>query len=397
MNVGGLNNQYSTGSKEDQNNKTPNTVVTPRVLPTIEIIRHFKMTRRFCRTIHPCLLAQLVASCPSLQSVHLEQWRPVDIDNMEDVEHGYVSMFSSPLPTTLTSFCLYQDSHISMHNQLDSLLLRTLCRKIGRRLAQACRTLETVAVSFWAEADDFFRATQQTPRTGNTCNCSQCFISAIEMQGQESKPEDNSPDEPVEQWPRLRNLALTSSTLMTDSLEQVHALLRSAAQAAARMPALQTMEIWFAYESSYHASVFRFQPHQYAPTLSSALSTNQSAGQSANWRHITCPSLSFYSTSPTDIVPFRVDEVLSPSIVRLFQGVVDGYASKECSWGRRPPSNPSMPLTIHTETWSTRGEFGIPLDGRTHALDNMVLAPHILTARSRKVMRFERREVLDMM
>ena len=57
-------------------------------IPRLDIVRQFRMSRRFYRMIRPSLLAKFLQACPEVLILWLEQWRPVSVANFEEIDHG---------------------------------------------------------------------------------------------------------------------------------------------------------------------------------------------------------------------------------------------------------------------------------------------------------------------
>lgn len=138
------------------------------------------------------------------------------------------------LPSSLRSFVLFEDFHEHydlVRDQVWSQVNRTVCsplrkpsRVLSRGLARFCADLETLAVSFFVDANIFFEA------------CSH----------------DRA-------WQNLKSLSLTSpiSGREDQDLKKMRDLLRVAASASQQMPRLHTLELWYGRKGV--AWLFRYQ------------------------------------------------------------------------------------------------------------------------------------------
>lgn len=186
----------------------------------VRVVTGLLVRRQFYRKIPIDLLSDLVHKvCPLLENFSHESW----LDMTGDGEVRYPDPIMVRRLLNLSSICLFADYNRILHPhysgrsmyredrrwRLDISLSRTLCINTQH--------LERLASTSVIDARDFFSL----------------FAPQVALQ------------RGLPLWWRLRNVALTSSMLIKQARHwEIEYLFVAAGRAAARMPQLETMEIW---------------------------------------------------------------------------------------------------------------------------------------------------------
>ncbi|CAK7207380.1 hypothetical protein SEUCBS139899_010190 [Sporothrix eucalyptigena] len=331
---------------------------TPAIaIPSLPVIQCICITRQHYRMLHVHLIAQLVASCPNLNFLRLEHWRQITADNFREVEQSFIDMLRGPLPPSLRHMALYQESYHVLNDPSSPVTKASPCWQVGWAAAKACQTLKSASFAFLADAKDVLEGIAPLEGVTRTdCICRRC----TRWTNGTSQPPEFTPA--LYSWPRLEHLVLTSTVLVPRTpVNVIQGLLGLAGHAAARLPALKTLEIWYAPDNSEHACVFQFDRQRVCTvTLASGIEGNSNLDDEAsdtlddtirptppsetdrtyNERPLP-PLLSFKAT-------WHVGDIFTPRLVALFQRAVHEYAGTDCSWGRH---NPEMPLEFEVVDW----------------------------------------------
>ncbi|KAF2010513.1 hypothetical protein BU24DRAFT_399914 [Aaosphaeria arxii CBS 175.79] len=197
----------------------------------VPCVTHLSLRRQTRRRWDPVAVSQLIARLPNLQNVCFETWREWSrwLQHCPDIR--LERLFKSLISADLKRVSIFEDlneTYVSpgtayISASPDAQVIRTANTRVIGALAKASLTLEQFSAAFMVDADRFWDACR-----------------------------------PDWTWRRLSSLSLTSRDLVPDaSPKRINDLLHSAAQAAKRMPKLQTMEMWNG--SPGYASVFRYR------------------------------------------------------------------------------------------------------------------------------------------
>ncbi|KAI1259559.1 hypothetical protein F5Y18DRAFT_294584 [Xylariaceae sp. FL1019] len=201
-------------------------------LPKVTAVTHLLLRQQNRRRWKPNSLAHMCGRFPGLRELHYEPWREWDfMQDFTDEDHvaffGSMSRLVNNLERLVVFENFNQQYRVVVPRVLDGVDLykcdkfRRPAPTVSRGIAAACSHLKHIAVSFIADASYFFET-----------ECSW-------------------------EWPRLKSLAITSTSLRPDDPAGTHAVLQSAIAASSLMPQLEIMEIWNGQVGL--AGLFRFQ------------------------------------------------------------------------------------------------------------------------------------------
>lgn len=217
-------------------------------LPGIPAVTAISFRRQTRRRWEPEGLGQLLKVLPQLKEISYEPWREWD-DGLQKHhnDEASIKLFDSLNTDSLDKMVLFEDSNDDFirsfrrrpnQNELHhTQRVRTSPPELNKSLAKASLNLVQFSASFIADAYHFFQVCQ-----------------------------------PDWVWERLTSISLTSRALSRNSNEPtINGLIERAAGVAARMPALNTLEIWNAntiepwtkkttgQRNTGMATVFRYQ------------------------------------------------------------------------------------------------------------------------------------------
>ncbi|KAB5542538.1 hypothetical protein GE09DRAFT_1225461 [Coniochaeta sp. 2T2.1] len=176
------------------------------------VVTGFLVRLRHMRNFSPQAVARMISSLPLLKDVRIEHWR-----------FGDAQLYDNAEPCALKRLSLYEEcSTLYGHQQTRGDF--NFGPGLAHSILDASRNLEQLSVSFMLRAEEFLDF------------------------------EHFRTDTEIDEWPRLREVALTSRKILADVPSE---LLLAAARTAMRMPALETLELWFS-ERGGHMGVFRY-------------------------------------------------------------------------------------------------------------------------------------------
>ncbi|KAI0907143.1 hypothetical protein F4823DRAFT_630598 [Ustulina deusta] len=198
-------------------------------LPEAEIVTRLLVRRQSYRAFGPRALSYILRALPMLEQLHVESWRPLlpQLAGLEPVQDRKMeALFRLSMPIMLKAITWYEDDD-GIYELLETNDHPTL-PKLAAALLKASTQLESLAISFIADAQYFFMSLSST----------------------------KSPA--LHTFPRLRFIALTSNQLsLKTGTSLVNNLLSTAGTAALRMPMLQIMELWNGRQGE--AAIFRYE------------------------------------------------------------------------------------------------------------------------------------------
>ncbi|KAI0145555.1 hypothetical protein GGR57DRAFT_506750 [Xylariaceae sp. FL1272] len=199
-----------------------------QTLPKVPVITNVLMRLQTRRRWRPTTIKGILSRFSNLQGFHYEPWRAWSQSSEAAIDEGNDSLFESLTANhadSLKSLVLFEN----FDEQYSSVfagceIMRTPKAWMARSIAKVSLRLQSLCASFIVEAEYFMGAA-------------------------ETEPEWN--------WPDLTSLTLTSRLLTAQSKPQdITDMLLCAASVAARMPNLQTFEIWNGQKGS--AALFRY-------------------------------------------------------------------------------------------------------------------------------------------
>ncbi|KAK4034122.1 hypothetical protein C8A01DRAFT_19028, partial [Parachaetomium inaequale] len=241
-----------------------------RTLPQVTAVTGLCLRRQTTRRWNTGAVRELVKHLSGLQELHYEPWREWDIRRRTVTDTNTRALLESLRHTAreLTRVVLFEDfseaythsfvvfSPYGIPQSRSAEQVRTPSRDLTMELAMTgarLRRLEHLSAAFLVDAKDFFPVVQRAG-TGS--------------------------------WNKLTSLTLTSLLLAParHSGPTINNLLEQAALAAARLPALNSMEVWNGRKAL--ACVFRYQapPLLSLPTSSSVDQHLQAASARLTWR-----------------------------------------------------------------------------------------------------------------
>ncbi|RGP61337.1 hypothetical protein FLONG3_10571 [Fusarium longipes] len=181
-------------------------------LPRVSCATRLVVRRRYCSNIDPNSFAIILSSLPSLESFHVERWC---YGYLTDELYDQKFHESFNLPPSVNDFSFYEECGTKFHQRYithsamgPTPAMRPRSNpKLLAAFAEAADRIEHIAVSFAFDACSFF--------------------------------------EPELVYKKLKTLALTSKTMISQTDNSIDELLYSAAKAAKLMPRLETLEIWY--------------------------------------------------------------------------------------------------------------------------------------------------------
>ncbi|KAH6895651.1 hypothetical protein B0T10DRAFT_545306 [Thelonectria olida] len=172
----------------------------------------------------PRTIAKILQQLPRVQHFHLERWQ---FGRMESDRQWNVQSYEvlKDLGTHMKTLTIFEESDTDFHRQSRFPPPTRYCPKLLRLLFISCQHLEHLAFSYFVDAPDAFLV----------------LATRLYMSGGLMLWSPRLPEPPELS---LKSLALTASKLTSASASDVAPILRSAAEAATRMPCLQTLELW---------------------------------------------------------------------------------------------------------------------------------------------------------
>ncbi|KAI5925493.1 hypothetical protein F4810DRAFT_658891 [Camillea tinctor] len=194
-------------------------------LPAVPAVTRVILCQENRRQWRPTTLARMLPHFPRLQEIHYEPWwksyRVIDERAGKDYQ-SLVESFASI--GSLRKLVLFEDFNFESKVYTNEPLQKAN-RLVSLKTAEASLQLEHLWASFIVDASLFFP-----------------FAAA----------------EPSRTWPNLTSLALTSRLLKpTENPAKINEMLQVAAEAAMKMPKLETMELWYVGEG--FAGLFGYQ------------------------------------------------------------------------------------------------------------------------------------------
>ncbi|KAK0130184.1 hypothetical protein ONS96_000708 [Cadophora gregata f. sp. sojae] len=182
-------------------------------LPLVPAITGVLLRQQNRRRWRPATLGHIFALLPGLQEIHYEPWREwLDIQQRWTDESFCLLLdsFSSDRLRRLVLFENFDQTYPASFTNLGCDPVRIPSSHVSRAVANASFSLEHLSASFIVEASQFFDIRELSWT-----------------------------------WPNLTWLALTSRLLKPhESPTELDNMLKAAAEAAMKMPSLETMEIW---------------------------------------------------------------------------------------------------------------------------------------------------------
>ncbi|KAI2469933.1 hypothetical protein F4781DRAFT_200186 [Annulohypoxylon bovei var. microspora] len=197
----------------------------PPLLPTLDFVTGFIMSRQFYRKIPS--LGLILRSFPNLQDISYEQWRRVE--GNRDGEYAILREVIEALPSNLRRFSIFLDANVGLHWPNISKGIMESDVASAHKLRTVSRQYTKIDASFFVDAQYFF-ATFISGPSGEEC------------------------------WPNLETFTMTSALLSSKSRGRYGDMLEGAAKAALRMPKLRMLQIWFGYANEF--CLFRYMKEQ---------------------------------------------------------------------------------------------------------------------------------------
>ncbi|KAI2614923.1 hypothetical protein GGR54DRAFT_324318 [Hypoxylon sp. NC1633] len=223
-----------------------------RQFPSVKVVNRLVMRRQTRFYLRPLNLQHMMQSLPQLEYVNYECWREYCTFKVGEAwEYNYDDNWRmaldeiNRLPNKLKTLTLFEEFNEDLSTAFCSAYqsqpdfdigkeyVRTPPRGFSEAVATRSLSLERLFASYIIDARPFFHAV-----------------------------------EPNWEWKRLTSLSLTSRLLMgsTDTdLSEINNMLVEAAEAALKMPKLQTMELWHGLKRA--ACVFRFRKEMLYATV----------------------------------------------------------------------------------------------------------------------------------
>ncbi|KAB5536263.1 hypothetical protein GE09DRAFT_1249970 [Coniochaeta sp. 2T2.1] len=213
-------------------------VSRPLPVNTAPVVTGFLVRLRHMRNFIPQTLAKIISSLPLLEDVRIEHWRFGDARLDAAWRKGAASFIgqvhSNAEPCALKRLSLYEEcSTLYGHQQIRGDF--NFGPDLAHSILDASRNLEQLSVSFMLQAEEFLDFDTLYPVYH--------YWNMVRT------------DTEINEWPRLRELSLMSRKIQADDPSE---LLLAAARTAMRIPALETLELWFG-ERGGHMGVFRYR------------------------------------------------------------------------------------------------------------------------------------------
>lgn len=203
----------------------------PAELPRVDAVTSFVVRRQLRHSLPPQALGALLGSLQRLESISYEPWVSVygPGSNILNKREFMAALQNQPLPAILDKLMIFEDDY-TVYNQYPALswLANWLAvpdrhKRLEAKFASKSRDLQSMAISFMVNAEDFFR------------HC---------------RPEWT--------WPRLQTLALTSQLLQQEKHSLIEPLLCRVGIIARNMPKLHTLVLWNGGKGHACAFIYRW-------------------------------------------------------------------------------------------------------------------------------------------
>ncbi|KAJ4024652.1 hypothetical protein NW752_003214 [Fusarium irregulare] len=194
-------------------------------LPLVPVVGVVLLRQQTRRRWKPTSLANMFTRFPNMKDLCYEPWREWDDDVERQTNQRTETLIESFASTRLCNLTIFENFNEAypksyLKRSVPVAAIRKPDPAVAQKLARASLHLTTLSASFMVEANDFFEGRRR--------------------------------------WHSLISLALTSGTLTNDAdPEDINQMLHNAANAALRMPRLDTMEIWNGRQGV--AMVFRYE------------------------------------------------------------------------------------------------------------------------------------------
>lgn len=191
-------------------------------ISSVPAVKRLVVSRQHFRSLTARAITTITGHLPGLEDVSYEPWEFVNMEGQMDRDYAVTKLLDH-LPPSVKALTLWETSRPMIHRDFVS---AKLDMDAAYAAVRASCQLSSFSSSGMVDADDFFRLART-----------------------------NDVERRI--WPELRSICLKSQSLSgLRGQTNVTLLLIDAAAAALRMPRLELMELWYAYEGK--GTIFRF-------------------------------------------------------------------------------------------------------------------------------------------